>query len=341
MRRVSTHTSQRSGGNIVKLVASTVLLATALFVFMNRQAFMDQLTVWRYQPSPDVAAIADRTELSDKGTFLFYASKPELLARDDFNGACRSAAAEQTAVLGCYVANTIYLFDIENAKLDGIKEVTAAHEMLHAAYQRLPATEKSRVDALLEKQSHSLGEEQARIDELMAAYAKSEPGERHNELHSILGSEVRSLSPELEAYYAQYFSDRSAVVSLAERYQSVFDGLKTQQESLVGEINALADRIDEQGSAYKRNLQVLTSDIQSFNARASSGSMSRSQYDSERAALEQRQEAMRREYDAIQELIASYEAKRSELAAINSESNALNRSINSALTPVPTGGIDG
>ena len=338
---MSTPTSQRSGGNFVKLVASVILLATALFIFLNRQVLLDQLTVWRYQPSPAVAAIAGRTELSDKGTFLFYASKPELLKRDAFNGACRSAATEQTAVLGCYVTNTIYLFDIKNEKLDGIKEVTAAHEMLHAAYQRLPKAERERVDALLEKQSKSLGSEQGRIDELMAEYAKSEPGERHNELHSILGSEVRSLSPELETYYAQYFSDRSAVVSLAEKYQAVFNELKTQQESLVNEINALADRIDEQGSLYKRNVQVLTSDIQEFNARASSGTMSRAQYDAERAALERRQDALRGEYDAIQELIAIYEAKRSELAAINSESNALNRSINSALTPVPTGGIDG
>lgn len=302
---------------------------------------MDQVTVWGYRPSAPIASIADRTELSDKGTFLFYASRPELLERTRFNTACRSAAAEQTAVLGCYVANTIFLFDIKNEKLDGIKEVTAAHEMLHAAYQRLSADEKNRVNALLEKQAQNLGDEQARIDELMAEYAKSEPGERHNELHSILGSEVGSLSPELEAYYGQYFSDRGAVVALAEKYQSVFDGLKAQQQGLVDEINALADQIDDESSAYKRNLQVLTSDIQSFNARAGGGNMTREQYDTERAALESRQDELRRDYDAIQELISVYETKRGELAAINSESNALNRSINSALTPVPSGGING
>lgn len=338
---MSTPTSQRSGGHIVKLVASILLLATALFIFINRQAFIDQVTVWRYQPSPAIASITERTELSGKGTFLFYASQPELLDRDRFNGACRSAATEQTAVLGCYVANTIYLFDIENDKLDGIKEVTAAHEMLHAAYVRLPEAEKNRVNTLLEKQSQSLGEDQARIDALMAEYAKTEPGERFNELHSILGSEIRSLSPELETYYSQYFSDRSAVVALAERYLSVFEELKNQQEGLVVEINALADQIDNLGAAYRRNLQVLESDIRSFNARASSGTMTRDQYDAERAELVSRQATLRSEYDMIQELIASYETKRNQLAAINSESNALNRSINSSLTPVTSGGIDG
>ncbi len=338
---MSARTSQRSGGQIGKLVASILLLATALFIFLNRQLLIDQVTVWRYQPSPSVASIADRVELTDKGTFLFYASQPELLEREQFNGACRSAATEQTAVLGCYVMNTIYLFDIKNDKLDGIKEVTAAHEMLHAAYQRLPKGEKDRVNNLLEKQSHSLGKDQARIDELMAEYAKSEPGERLNELHSILGSEIQPLSPELETYYAQYFTDRRVVVSLAEQYQSVFEQLKDQQEGLVNEINALADQIDSLGGAYRRNIEVLNADVESFNSRASSGTMTRAQYDTERAALVSRQNELRREYDTIQNLIASYEAKRDQLAAINSESNALNRSINSSLTPVPAGGIDG
>jgi chromosome segregation ATPase len=248
---------------------------------------------------------------------------------------------EQTAVLGCYSGTRIYLFDIDNETLSGIKEVTAAHEMLHAAYQRLPDGEKSRINTLLEQQSRVLGVDQVRIDELMAQYAKSEPGERLNELHSILGSEVRSLNPELEAYYRQYFSDRAKLVTLSEQYQSVFTELKNRQESLAGEINGLADTIDQKSAAYKRNLQVLDSDIESFNTRANSGTMTREQYDAERAVLESRQASLRDEYDTIQSLIDEYESKRSELAAINTESNTLNRSINSSLTPVPSGAIDG
>lgn len=338
---MSVHASQRSSGHIVKLIASIVLLATALFIFLNRQTLIDQVAVWQFQPSPSIVSITERTEFSDRGTFLFYASQPELLERDAFNGACRSAAHEQTAVLGCYVANKIYLFDITNRKLDGIKEVTAAHEMLHAAYQRLPEGERQRIDGLLEKQSRVLGNDQVRIDELMAEYAKSEPGERFNELHSILGSEVKALSPELEAYYAQYFSDRNAVVSLAKQYQGVFDELKGQQEALVNEINSLADQIDVLGSAYRRNLEVLSGDVESFNSRAGSGAMTRPQYEAERSALVSRQNALRREYDMVQNLIASYEAKRQQLMAINSESNTLNRSINSSLTPVSSEDIDG
>lgn len=323
---------------VVRIIISLGLLLAAAFVFLNRQQLIDTVVLWQFNPSAEIATIAERSAFSERGEFLFYASQPELLERDAFNAACRSAATEQTAVLGCYTLNRIYLFDIDNTQLDGIKEVTAAHEVLHAAYQRLSGAERAKVDALIEKQS--LGVDEVRIQELMAEYAKSEPGERLNELHSILGTELRTLDPALEAYYGQYFSDRSKLVTLSEQYQTVFAELKTRQVSLVVELNQLADTIDQTSQSYKRNLQVLSSDIESFNAEARSGGMSRSSYDAQRASLEARQNALKREYDAIQSAIALYESKRNELASINTEANVLNRSINSSLTPVPDA-IDG
>ena len=326
------------GSLVAQFTVSLALLLGALTIFANRQQLLDQVVVAQYHPSPAIAAISERAALSDKGEFTFYASQPQLLGRGSFNDACRSQATEHTAVLGCYSGNRIFLFDINSDKLDGIKEVTAAHEMLHAAYQRLSTKEKQRVDALIEKQS--FGADAERINTLLAEYAKSEPGERLNELHSILGSEVRTLNPELEAYYRQYFSDRSALVSLSEQYQSVFADLKTRQDGLVAELNGLADEIDRRSSTYRRSLQVLEVDIEAFNREASSGSMSRTEYERERAILESRQASLRREYSAIQTLVEQYNAKRTELASINTESNALNRSINSSVTPVPDA-IDG
>jgi DNA repair exonuclease SbcCD ATPase subunit len=323
---------------LIRLLVSLGLLLGALLVFHNRQPLYDQLMVWQYQPTPQIVSISDRSAMSDRGIFLFYASWPELLGRDSFNDACRSVRTEQTAVLGCYTMNRIHLFDIDNKALDGIKEVTAAHEMLHAAYQRLPKAKKDHVNALLAKQS--FGADEARLTELLAEYDKSEPGERLNELHSILGSELRTLDPELEAYYAEYFSDRSKLVALSEQYQSVFSELKNRQESLVSELNALADAIEQQGAVYKRNLQVLSSDVDAFNAEARSGQMTREAYDAKRDTLEAKQARLETEYDAIQSLIAQYDQKRTELASINSESNALNRSINSSFAPVPDA-IDG
>lgn len=317
---------------LLQLFASLVIIGLALWLYANRQYVVDQLVVWRFTPTQEVEQLASRSTLSGKGRFLYYASAPEVLARGPFNTACKAVATEQTAVLGCYTAGKIYVFDIQDPKLDGIKEVTAAHEMLHAAYERLSTSERSRVDGLLKQQQ--LGTDKPRIDELMAGYAKSEPGEQMNELHSILGTEIASLSPELEAYYKTYFEDRSSVTTLAKKYIGVFDDLKSQQESLVSTLNSLADSIDAKAVEYKSGSQALNADISSFNARATSGSMNRQQFDSERTSLVGRQAALKNLYDEIQSLIAQYDEKKKALEAVNLESTTLNRSINSTLPDV-------
>lgn len=325
--------AQRRVSSLARVVLSVLVIAGALLIFQNRGYLQDQFIASRYVPDTEMAAIIDRIAPTDHGRLLIYASQTELLPRESFNDACRTASSDETAVLGCYVNNRIFLFDIDDEKLDGIKEVTTAHEMLHAAYQRLSVAERERIDGLLEAQS--FGADEDRINELLAQYAESEPGERLNELHSILGSELRALSPELEEYYAQFFEDRRKLVALADQYQAVFSELKGRQESIVTGLEALGDEIDRAGSVYKRNQQVLVSDIAAFNARASSGQMSPSAYSSERTQLEARQANLQAEYTRIQGLVAAYEKQRGELATINSESSSLNRSINSSLTPVP------
>ena len=274
--------------------------------------------------------MTDRVGFTDRGRFLLNATQPELLEREAFNQACSAKSTEKTAVLGCYSAGRTYIFNVNNEKLNGIEEVTTAHEMLHAAYERLDSNEKQRINRLLDTQG--LGASEERIKKLMLSYAKTEPGERLNELHSILATEVAVLDPVLENYYRQYFVDRSAVVRMATSYQTVFDDLVRRQEALVSELNDLASRIDTASGVYASDLRSLNAAIQSFNSRAGSGSMTRQEYDSERVNLIARQRALRSSYDAIQALVALYDSKKSELEAINTESSALNHSINSSLS---------
>lgn len=319
---------------VVRLFVSLLLLSLAVAVFLNRQILVDSYLAWQYKPSPAVAAITERTKLTDEGRLYFYASQPELNNREAFNNACTAKDSEQSIVLGCYAGMRIYLFNIDNPKLDGMKEVTAAHEMLHAAYDRLSRDERSRVDALVSAQLQRITD--ARILSLVKEYDKTEPGERLNELHSILGTEVAQLSPELEVYYQQYFKDRGAVVALAESYGAVFDELRGRTDALLSELTALADRIDRQNAEYTASAQSLNNDIEAFNVRARSGQMTRAEFDAERAMLETRQEGLQASYDSIKADIALYDTKRKELEAINTESEVLNRSIDSKLSPVPS-----
>jgi hypothetical protein len=324
-----------STGSLTSLIVIFISAALALFLVLNRQSIIDQIAVWQYQPSAEIAAFTDRTAMNDHGEFLFYASHPSLEGTQVFNDKC-ARVEQSSAILGCYDGRSIYIYDVKNAKLDGIREVTAAHEMLHAAYLRLSDSERAKVDGLVEAEYAKLSGNQE-FAERMAFYARTEPGERDNELHSIIGTEVASISPELEQHYKSYFADRSKVVALHTRYASVFYELQSRAQELSAELDRLADSIEAASARYNQATEQLNADIQSFNTRANNGGFSsQAQFNNERAALVARVENLDAQRNAINNDRARYSDLRDELVAIASESEALNRSIDSSLAPAPS-----
>jgi hypothetical protein len=232
------HTKQpNSNGYVASLVVILISCIAAYLLVANKQFVLDQVSAWQYKPSSEVVAFADRTTMTDLGRFYFYASRPAVEEAQDFNTDC-SKQEQNTAILGCYDGRNIYVYNVTNVQLDGIREVTAAHEMLHAAYDRMSKTERAEVDTLVEAEYVKLQDDKD-FAERMAFYARTEPGERDNELHSVIGTEVSNLSPELEAHYKKYFTDRAKIVSLHERYASVFTSLQTKSNELSDQLTAL------------------------------------------------------------------------------------------------------
>lgn len=318
-----------------RLVFSLLVLALAAGIFLYRQWIIDQFNLWQYKPTQDIAQIAERAELNDRGKFYFYTSRPAVEDRAAFNQSCNTGHDEETAVLGCYAGQRIYLFNVTDEQLDGIKEVTAAHEMLHAAYDRLSAGEREHVDELLETEAAKITDPD--FIALMKAYNKAEPGERLNELHSIIGTQIKAISPDLASYYGQYFKNRTALVTLYTKYEAVFQGIKDQQTQIVNELNKLVTQINTATEAYNTGAAKLESDIKSFNTRAENGGFSsQSEFQTERAALVARQQQLGSDRTLIDGYIATYNTKRQQLIAINGQAEALNRSINSNLTPLPS-----
>ncbi|TAH32062.1 hypothetical protein EYC58_05325 [Candidatus Saccharibacteria bacterium] len=318
-----------------RLVFSLLLLVLAAVIFLYRQHIIDEISYRNYKPGGAVSALAERAQLSEQGIFYFYTSQPEIQERTTFNQSCTTAKSETTVVLGCYVAQRIFLFDVTDSKLDGIKEVTAAHEMLHAAYDRLSDTERRKIDGLLESEARKITDPD--FLSLMKEYEKSEPGERHNELHSIIGTQVAAISSELENYYSRYFKNRTALVGLYANYQSVFASIKDQQAQLVREMDELINQINSATDRYNNGVTKLNSDIEAFNQRAEAGGFSsQAQFNSERAVLISRQKQLASDRTLIDGYIATYNTKKQQLTTINSQAEALNRSINSNLTPLPS-----
>lgn len=326
--------NQRKRSFIGSLAVSIMLLALSLFITFNRQLLTDALHFWTYHPTSQMKSVTSRAAFTDSGLFTFYAVQPEIATGEQFNSKCNQRE-EGTAILGCYVNDRIYLFDVTDERLDGIKEVTAAHEMLHAVYQRLSDDERTKVNALVEKEYEKL-QSNPSFAERMAFYARTEPGERDNELHSIIGTEVGSISSELERHYAKYFKNRKAILALFDGYNSVFLDLDKQAKALSAQLDTLSKKIDADMLSYGSDVKELNADIEAFNRRAESGGFATiTAFNVERKKLQNRLAAVTSLRAEINTDIERYNALRKEYNQSVTESNNLYKSIDSTLAPAP------
>lgn len=315
-----------------KTLSITVLLALLFSLIVGvvySQRIVDQFSFWGFTPSESIARLSERGGLSDKGQFYFYVAKPALVGADAFNESCQREDYS-SPILGCYRQgdDEIYIYDINNPDLDGIEEVTAAHEMFHVVFSRMSESEKQRIAPLLESAYERLATSE--LEQRMAQYAESEPGSRINELHSIIPTEFGDIGEELESYYAQYFDDRSKTIALHDNYRSVFTSLEQQASQLEASLKRDKARIDRMEADYQASLDSLNRQIADFNQRANSGDFtSQQQFNSQRADLVSRSERLEQQRQSIIRAIDSYNQDVEQLNALGGQMQQLNQSLDS------------
>lgn len=230
---------------MIRQIFRTAILVAVLAGVIAAAAYYQEISDWwflrSYEPPAPITQLAEDAAMSDKGRDYFYVADPKINEKKTFNKNCPST--EEASVLGCYTNQRIYIMRVEREKLDGVMEVTAAHEMLHAAYDRLDSDTRSRITALLEEEVDRIQDQD--IIKLIERYEKNDgPEARRNELHSILPTQVSELSPELETYYSRYFTDRQQVVDLYNQYEGTFENIRQQIESLRSQVDNLKSRIN-------------------------------------------------------------------------------------------------
>ena len=182
----------------IGLITLGLIIATSLLVYSNRQLVSDTISASQYQASPEMQSIIDRISLTSAGDRIFRASHPTLNASESFNENCSGVEhSESDLIIGCYTGDKIHLFEITDERLDGIVEVTSAHELLHAQFDRLSAQDKAQLAAQLRQEFEVQAERDPALRERMKVYEHLSPESFANELHSVLGTEVSDLSPEL------------------------------------------------------------------------------------------------------------------------------------------------
>lgn len=235
----------------LQYLALVVALLAGWWILNNQYTISDWFALRGYTAPDYVVGYADDTAMSDYGRKIFYVAKPELDQKETFNTNC--PIPDRSLVLGCYSNGAIYVFDVQDERLDGVEEVTAAHEMLHAAYTRLGGSDERDLNTLLDEQLAEITD--TRVLELVEQYRRDDPDSVYNEMHSIFGTEVKELIPALEEHYVEYFADRSQVVAISDSYEQVFVDIDNKIKNLEQEISALKTQIDTQETSIN-GLQV-------------------------------------------------------------------------------------
>lgn len=308
------------------IFSMSFLLAVGLgFVF--RQDLIDWYILRSYDPPASIEKITQTNTMTSLGKRYFYVSRPTIARSSLFNEKCRNGlSTEFSIVLGCYISNDgIYLYKVTDDRLEGIIEVTAAHEMLHSAYDRLNNEEKNNVNKMLEDAYKDITDE--RLIKTVEQYKKQDPSSIPNELHSILGTEVKDLPAGLEKYYKRYFLNRSAVTSLSSNYESEFKSRQDKEKQIGLQLSGLKVEIDSAQSLANQKRNQLLNDRENLDSLLADGNTN--EYNQRVDSFNQRVIAYNLIVRQIQSKINEYNSLLAQYNEISIEINDLYKSIDS------------
>lgn len=209
-------------------------------------------------PTAEVVALADAAHLSDEGRTIFYGARPEILDATAFAGRCADAGGlEGGHTVGCYHpgAETIVVYRPADPRIGAQAVTTAAHETLHAAWERLTPAEQDAVTPLLEAGLATIPADDEIYTQITGSVG-AHPENRPTELFAYLGTQIGALDPQVEQVYARFVADRAALVA-------VYTGLSALLDEMAGTITTASQALVDAESRNGQDRAQLTADIAS------------------------------------------------------------------------------
>ena len=286
----------------------------AFYVIFWTESFIDNFRLIGYEMPAEISAIESKLHLTSDGHKTFAAVHPTIEASESFNEHCNSHNKE-ISVLGCYYDNSIYIYDIHSDELSGIIESTAAHEMLHAAWDRLAFWDQNYISGELQKfyESHA--------DALSEELEDYKEDSRIDELHSRVGTEFADLPESLENYYARYFTNQDAIVAYYDNYEEKFRSLQNRLDELDASLDEMSAEIDAMGAEYDAREKTFNDRVDQFNSCAETPDcFTDAEFASQRAALLSERDELSASLSELNAKIDKYNALVDEY-----ESNVLHR----------------
>lgn len=302
------HEKKIVGFLLFLLVAGAVAFAATQ---IDYTAISDTIAGSNYKASDDLEAIIEELELTDAGMRILKATRPELQDADDFNQNC-VAQNQNSAVLGCYKDGRIYIYNIQRQELNGIRQATLAHELLHAVWSRLSGSERNGLAPSLRDVLKNDGG----IQKSMKNYDVSSPDD---ELHSRVGTQVvpEKLPESLRAHYKKYFKNLSKISALYSSYNTKFEEIDANLKALKAEIKERHEVCATMKKNYESAIAKYNNDYKEYNERRRTpgGYATQAEHHAAYEAL----------VDSRAQLLVDYEALMTYISKLNDLVNEYNR----------------
>lgn len=281
--------------------------------------------------APEFDAIATQTSMTVEARALLAQSNPMLVDVATLAASC--SLDPELSVLGCHRPGQIAVLAIDDPRLAGMTQATTAHEMLHAAWSMLSTSERADLARLLHTAYARVSTSE--LDSRIEAYRLREPSVVDNELHSILGTEVADLGPELDAYYQRWFTDRSAVVSLAGAARTAFVSIESQISDIDARLGPLQQRIESDDATLAADQAALDGQAAELQALQSAGQIE--QYNAGVEPFNRLLDLYNQSAAALQAMIDDYNALVDERNALAATHTELVAQISTTAEQLPTG----
>ncbi|MBT1035654.1 hypothetical protein KJY78_04740 [Canibacter sp. lx-45] len=338
--------STKKSRTISRAVTSVLLLCLllgAFWAYSNRQHLSNFISAQTFNASGRIAEIAQTLEFTNTGKIVFYATHPAVHTGLEFKESCSHVTSQEaTHVLGCYLpkSNRINLLSVADERLNGIMEVSAAHETLHSVWQQLPQEERDTLAEKLQKLYDQMQTSSPDFVTRMSVYSDLPRHSFQNELHSIMGTELDNLPEWLENHYAKWFQNRHKIVKLHRGYDSVFKQLQEESDDITATLKSMHEEYSTRQAQLQQDIVSYNSDFKQFIQRNENYEFSDDEalFYRTKAAYELRRSQIEQEIEELQKYAVEYENLRAELNEIHKTSAELSDLLDSNLAELNSAG---
>jgi uncharacterized protein YukE len=322
----------------VALVVLVGLVVGAAFLWVNRVEVQTRIDAMSYDSTPALDGLERNLDLTPTGKYLFRASHPTLDGSSNFSQRCSDVHhADEGHLIGCFTSSkNIHLFEVKDDRLQGIVEVTAAHELMHAAWSRFSSAEREEVGKQLQRFYDKRIQKDAEFKERMDVYRSLPRGSFVNELHSVVASEVEDLPASLEKHYSRWFDDRHKITDYFNKYHDVFASLQKQADTLQDEMRDLRSKVESGSEEYEAMVEDFNRDVHAFNKKNDNYEYSEDpeEFDRISKSLQSRREDLKQRHQKLTSEADRYENMRQQLKDLSDLSVELDSKLDSELAPV-------